>query len=156
MAVLPTAVVKMVDQVRPGPLELRGHRTRIADDPPICLTGDNHRHPLIGITIDGKFSSYLMLSLFESCLNRHFRKTMSNDFVSTFDEEVEEPEEEVEEVDLEELDPEERRQILRQQRYEQRVAYRARLRAMRKAQNALDREANRQARIDARAERRQL
>lgn len=155
--VSPTVVVKTVDQVQPGHRELRDrHKIRIADDLPICLTGDNHRHPLIGITKDGKFSSYLMLRLFESCLNRHFRKTMSNDFVSTFDEEVEEPEEEEEEVDLEEMEPEQRREILRQQRYEQRVAYRARLREMRKAQNALDREANRQARIEERAERRKL
>ena len=86
----------------------------------------------------------------------NFRKQMSNDFVSSSDDEFDEEVEEVDELDLESLPIDERRQLLRQQRYEQRVAYRARLRAIRKEQNARDREINRSARIEERQERRQL
>lgn len=81
---------------------------------------------------------------------------MSNDFVSESEDEFDEEVEEVDELDLESLPIDERRQLLRQQRYEQRVAYRARLRAIRKEQNARDREINRSARIEERQERRQL
>ena len=81
---------------------------------------------------------------------------MSNDFVSESEDEFDEEVEEVDELDLESLPIGERRQLLRQQRYEQRVAYRARLRAIRKEQNARDREINRSARIEERQERRQL
>lgn len=81
---------------------------------------------------------------------------MSNDFVSESEDEFDEEVEEVDELDLESLPIDERRQLLRQQRYEQRVAYRARLRAIRKEQNARDREINRSARIEERKERRQL
>ena len=82
---------------------------------------------------------------------------MANDFVSTSnDDEFDEEVEELDEVDLESLTAEERKALLRQQRYEQRVAYRARLRAIRKEQNALDREHNRQARIEERQARRQM
>lgn len=81
---------------------------------------------------------------------------MSNDYVSTSDDEFNEEVEEVDELDLESSPVDELKQPLRQQRYEQRVSYRARLRAIRKEQNARDREINRSARIEERQERRQL